>query len=99
RERLLRIEGAAGDDAPRWLDAWADPEVVYVQRPKITRTSASRIDVDGEPVVFAGVTDHQIHTHGGDPAQIGGATFVVHNPHARALPLRVRSVEFLRSFS
>lgn len=94
-ERLLRVERAAGDDAPRGLTAWADPEVVYVQRPDITRTSASRVEVDGAPVVIAGRTSHHRHEHGGDAAHIGAARFTAHNPHARPLPLRVRTIEFL----
>jgi hypothetical protein len=97
-EQLLRIERPAGDDTPRSLQAWADFEVVYVQMPDLTRTSASRVEVDGKPVVIAGVTSRERHEHGGDAAKIGGADFVAHNPHARPLRLRVLGIEFLRDF-
>jgi hypothetical protein len=98
-ERLIRIERAASNDAPRWLEGWTDFEVVYVQRPHVTRTSASSVEVDGKPVVIAGLSDSHMHEHGGDAAKIGAASFVVHNPHARPLPLRVTAIEFLRDFS
>jgi hypothetical protein len=97
-ERLLRVERAASDDAPRWLEAWADHEVVYVQQPDVTRTSASRVEIDGKQVVLAGLSSRERHEHGGDAAKIGHATFVAHNPHARPLRMRVRGIEFLRDF-
>ena len=50
------------------------------------------------PIVIAGVTSHEQHMHGGDAAKIGSASFVVHNPHRRALRLRVRGIEYLQDF-
>jgi hypothetical protein len=96
-EQLLRVERPAADDTPRSLDAWADPEFVFVQEPHITRTSASRVDVRGKRVVIAGQTSHHRHEHGGDAARIGSATFIAHNPHARPLRLDVRGIEYLRN--
>jgi hypothetical protein len=98
-ERSIRIERAASNDAPRWLEGWTDFEVVYMQRAHVTRTSASSVQVDGKPVVIAGLSDSHMHEHGGDAAWIGAASFVVHNPHARPLPLRVTAIEFLRDSS
>lgn len=94
-ERLLRVDRGASSDAPRWLTAWADPEVVVVQRPDVPRTSASRVDVEGKSVVVAGRTSHHIHEHGGDAAGIASATFDVLNPLERPLRLRIRGIEFL----
>lgn len=94
-ERLLRVERAPGNDTPRLLEAWVDHEAVYVQRHDLRRTSASRVVVDGKRVVIAGESDHHRHEHGGDAATIGTATFIAHNPHKRALRLRVRGIEFL----
>jgi hypothetical protein len=94
-ERLIRVERAAANDTPRSLEAWADSEVVFVQRHELTRSSASRVDVRGKPIVIAGETSSHRHEHGGDAARIGSATFIAHNPHARPLRLRVRSIEYL----
>lgn len=96
-ERLLRVERAAGDDAPSTLTAWLDRELVYAQRPSVDRSSASRVVVGGKPVVIAGTTSHHIHEHGGEAAPIGSATFRVHNPHPRALRLQVVAIERLTS--
>jgi len=98
-ERLLRVERAAGRDTPRWLTAWLDPEVVVVQRPDVPRTSASRIELDGQPIIVAGRTSHHIHEHGGDASGIASATFDVVNPLERALRLQVRGIEFLTDHS
>lgn len=98
-ERLLRVHRAAGRDTPRWITAWADPEVVVMDRPDIPRTSASRLELEGKPLVIAGRTSHHIHEHGGDAAQVASATFDVSNPLARALRLRVRGIEFLADHS
>lgn len=95
RERLLEVSRAAGSDAPRWVTAWADPEVVVVSRPDVSRTSASRLDLEGQPVVVAGRASHSLHEHGGDAAEIASATFDASNPLSRPLALRVRDIEFL----
>jgi hypothetical protein len=98
-ERLLRVERAAATDTPRWLTAWADPEVVFVQQPDVPRTSASRVDIEGETIIVAGRTSHHIHEHGGDSAGVASATFDVHTPLERPLRLRVRGIEFLTDHS
>lgn len=98
-ERLLRVDRAAASDTPRWLTAWLDPEVIVVQRPDFPRTSASRVDVEGQPVVVAGRTSHHVHEHGGDAAEVASATFDVFNPGKRPLRLRVRGIEFLTDHS
>lgn len=98
-ERLLRVHRAAGRDTPRWITAWADPEIVVMDRPDIPRTSASRLELEGESLVVAGRTSHHMHEHGGDAARVASATFDVFNPLRRALRVRVRGVEFLTDHS
>ncbi len=98
-ETLLRFERAAGTDAIRYLDAWVDDTVVFAQRPEIHATSASRVVVDGKPVVIAGEADHRRHEHGGEAAKIGHATFTVDNGLGRPLSLTVSKVEFLTDHS
>lgn len=96
---VLRIERPAGDDTPRWLTAHAHREAVWVRFAGLTRTSASEIRVDGEPIRFAGTTQHHIHEHGGDAARIYGMEIDIDNPLDRPLRYRVVGIEQLVDYS
>ncbi|MEM6296748.1 MAG: hypothetical protein AAGA54_36110 [Myxococcota bacterium] len=94
-ETLLRVERPAQTDSVQSLDVWVDSAVVYARQFDLRATSASRVAVDGKPIVIAGETGRARHEHGGPAAKLGLATFEVHNPLDREVAVRARAVEFL----
>lgn len=98
-EGWLRIERPAGGDVPRRLTASIDREAVYAQMVDVDRTSAARLTVDGEDVIVAGETTHEMHEHGGDAAKISSVELSIDNPLRRPLSYRVKRVEYLVDYS
>lgn len=98
-ETLLRVRRPPGNDAPKEMTAWLDPEIVFAERAEVSRSSSAAARVGGARVVLEGVTQHHMHEHGGAAARVGSMRVKVWNGSTRKLPVRVLSVEWLSAHS
>ena len=81
--------------APTQLEVWVDE----------AGEEAGRVDVEGSTwgllpgVRIVGTPGRSSHTHGGPPARIGGAAFVVDNQRGQAIELELAQTRWLESGS
>jgi hypothetical protein len=90
---IVTIAPAARDLAPGRIEAWIDGGATmsgnfFVNGGRWAATSDATIAVIGEP-------QHALHTHGGEGAHIGGATFHVTNRGDVARTLTLRGATWL----
>jgi hypothetical protein len=89
----VRITPAARTGAPIDLEVWVDAQA---REAGFFHVAATQWAVSTVRRVFVrGVPRTRSHTHGGDPAQIGHASFLVTHRGDRALPIRLVRVEWL----
>ncbi|NUP08962.1 MAG: hypothetical protein HOW73_23175 [Polyangiaceae bacterium] len=94
-ENLLRIRMPPTGEAPKEITGWLDKDLVFTQRPNVSRSSSAELQLGKDRVLFEGVTAMHIHEHGGDAAHVSGMQVVVTNPTKRALKVTVTGVEWL----
>ena len=81
--------------APTQIEIWTDE----------TGSEAGRVEISGctfgvlEGVIVEGRGEYASHTHGGPPAQIGGASFVVENHRDRSIELKLTGTRWLTAHS
>lgn len=98
-ENLMRIRRPPTGDAPTEITSWLDRELVFAERPDVSRSSSAEIRLKDGRVVFEGITAHHMHEHGGDAARIGTMQVRVANTTKRVLKLSVAAVEWLSDHS
>lgn len=94
-ESLVRVRRPPRGDAPKEITAWLDRDLVFAQRADVSRSSSAELFLGPDRVVFEGLTQHHMHEHGGDAAQIGSMRVRVFNPSKRSLLVRPTAVDWL----
>jgi hypothetical protein len=90
------VEAAIGSGVDANLLADCEPEQIVCEaerRPLERGRSCVLVVVDG--VTIEGHGEYASHTHGGAPARIGGATFIVENHRATAIDLKLTGTRWL----
>jgi hypothetical protein len=92
----VTVRPRVASGAPRWLEATV--EAPATAAPVRMWISASTWALAARtPVVVGGVDGRVSHTHGGEAARVGDASFLVRNPTAAPLRISARRVEWLTS--
>ena len=90
----VRIAPAARDGAPIGIEAWIGEEATG--QPGRLDVTVTRWAVSSDGLVLVrGVPRQVSHTHGGEPAHIGYASYRVTSRSGTALPVRVTRAEWL----
>ena len=92
---LVDLRPSAREGHPGSVEVWVDRDAVHSGN-LFVRDGRWSASADGEVAVI-GLTQHAIHTHGGDPARISSASFRVFNRGERDRLLRIRSVHWYAS--